>query len=49
MKYQSLFFKNNKRNISKCFLLKFLPNMLSVTLFEIAHAFNETKNNNLAS
>ena len=30
MKYQSLFSGKNKKNISKCLLLKFLPSMQSV-------------------
>ena len=30
MKYQSLFLAKNKKNISKCCLLAFLPSMLSI-------------------
>ena len=32
MKCQSLFFGKNKKNISKCHLLKFLPRALSVEM-----------------
>ena len=31
MKYQTLFSGKNKKNISKCCLLKFLPSMLSIS------------------
>ena len=32
MKCHVLFFGQNKKNISKCHLLKFLPNMLNVKI-----------------
>ena len=34
MKCQSLSSENNKKNISECRLLKFLPSMLSVTIYK---------------
>ena len=34
MKYQTLFSVKNKKNILKYYLLKFLPNMLSVEVFK---------------
>ena len=37
MKDHNLFPGVNKKNILKCYLLKFLPSMLSVILFYVNH------------
>ena len=40
MKYQSLFSGKNKKNISKCCLVKFLPSMLSIKQYLITQTIS---------
>ena len=45
MKYQSLFSVENKKNISKCGMLKILPSMLSIKAHIKCFTFSKTVSN----